>query len=55
MGFYFAVGNSAGFISSNIYPSKEAPRYIKGIVPRDSPNFYAPFLLTLSVFNKGKL
>lgn len=30
MGFFFTIGNSAGLISSNIYPSPEAPRFIKG-------------------------
>jgi dipeptide/tripeptide permease len=30
MGFYFTIGNSAGLISSNIYPSTESPRFIKG-------------------------
>lgn len=30
MGLFFTVGNSAGLISSNIYPSTESPRFIKG-------------------------
>lgn len=30
MGFFFTIGNSAGLISSNIYPSPEGPRFIKG-------------------------
>lgn len=30
MGFFFTIGNSAGLISSNIYPTTESPRYIKG-------------------------
>lgn len=30
MGFFFTIGNSAGLISSNIYPTTEAPRFIKG-------------------------
>lgn len=30
MGFFFTIGNSAGLISSNIYPTAEAPRFIKG-------------------------
>ncbi|RMZ77964.1 hypothetical protein DV738_g4159, partial [Chaetothyriales sp. CBS 135597] len=30
MGFFFTMGNSAGLISSNIYPSTESPRFIKG-------------------------
>lgn len=30
MGFFFTIGNSAGLISSNIYPTKESPRFIKG-------------------------
>lgn len=30
MGFFFTIGNSAGLISSNIYPAVESPRYIKG-------------------------
>ena len=30
MGVFFTVGNSACLISSNIYPTKESPRFIKG-------------------------
>lgn len=30
MGFFFTIGNSAGLISSNIYPTKQGPRFIKG-------------------------
>jgi len=30
MGVFFSIGNSAGIISSWSYPTKEAPRYIKG-------------------------
>lgn len=30
MGFFFTVGNSAGLISSNVYPTKSGPRYIEG-------------------------
>lgn len=30
MGFFFTIGNSSGLISSNIYPTKEAPRFVKG-------------------------
>lgn len=30
MGFFFTIGNSSGLISSNIYPAKEGPRFIKG-------------------------
>ncbi|KAF9502925.1 hypothetical protein BS47DRAFT_1356583 [Hydnum rufescens UP504] len=30
MGFFFSVGNSAGLISSNVYPSSAAPRYFRG-------------------------
>ncbi|KIW37713.1 uncharacterized protein PV06_10344 [Exophiala oligosperma] len=30
MGFFFTIGNSAGLISSNIYPTTESPRFIKG-------------------------
>ncbi|KAF9505402.1 hypothetical protein BS47DRAFT_539462 [Hydnum rufescens UP504] len=30
MGFFFSVGNSAGLISSNVYPSGAAPRYFRG-------------------------
>lgn len=30
MGFFFTIGNSAGLISSNIYPTPEGPRFIKG-------------------------
>lgn len=30
MGFFFTIGNSSGLISSNIYPTAEAPRFIKG-------------------------
>ncbi|PWN52676.1 MFS general substrate transporter [Violaceomyces palustris] len=30
MGLFFTTGSSAGLISSNIYPSKESPRFIKG-------------------------
>lgn len=30
MGFFFTVGNSAGLISSNVYPTKSRPRYIEG-------------------------
>lgn len=30
MGTFFTVGNAAGLISSNIYPSTESPRFIKG-------------------------
>lgn len=30
MGFFFTIGNSAGLISSNIYPTVESPRFIKG-------------------------
>lgn len=30
MGFFFTIGNAAGLISSNIYPTKESPRFIKG-------------------------
>ena len=30
MGFFFTIGNAAGLISSNIYPTAEAPRFIKG-------------------------
>jgi len=30
MGFYFSVGNSAGIISSNVYPSSSAPRFFEG-------------------------
>lgn len=29
-GFFFTIGNSAGLVSSNIYPTKESPRFIKG-------------------------
>jgi len=30
MGFFFTIGNSSGLISSNIYPTTEGPRFIKG-------------------------
>jgi len=30
MGFFFSVGNSAGLISSNVYPAKTAPRFFRG-------------------------
>lgn len=30
MGIYFTIGNSAGLVSSNVYPMTDAPRYIKG-------------------------
>ncbi|PWN87159.1 putative MFS nicotinic acid transporter Tna1 [Acaromyces ingoldii] len=30
MGIYFTIGNSAGLVSSNVYPMADAPRYIKG-------------------------
>ena len=30
MGFFFTIGNAAGLISSNIYPTPEGPRFIKG-------------------------
>lgn len=30
MGFFFTIGNSSGLISSNIYPTKEGPRFVKG-------------------------
>lgn len=30
MGFFFATGNSAGIVSSNVYFSTEAPRYVTG-------------------------
>ncbi|KAF9506091.1 hypothetical protein BS47DRAFT_463665 [Hydnum rufescens UP504] len=30
MGFFFSVGNSAGIISSNVYPSNTAPRFFRG-------------------------
>lgn len=30
MGFFFTIGNSAGLISSNIYPTAESPRFVKG-------------------------
>jgi len=30
MGFFFSVGNSAGLISSNVYPSSTAPRFFEG-------------------------
>lgn len=30
MGFFFTIGNSAGLISSNIYPTAESPRFRKG-------------------------
>ncbi|CAO1615864.1 unnamed protein product [Parajaminaea phylloscopi] len=30
MGLFFMFGNSAGLVSSNVYPKKEAPRYVKG-------------------------
>lgn len=32
MGLLFATGNSAGLISSNVYPSHTAPRFIEGHV-----------------------
>ncbi|KAF8572720.1 putative MFS nicotinic acid transporter Tna1 [Ramaria rubella] len=30
MGIFFSIGNSAGIISSNVYPAGDAPRYIRG-------------------------
>src|ERR1700733_5857189 len=30
MGLLFATGNSAGLISSNVYPSSTAPRFFEG-------------------------
>ena len=30
MGLFFSMGNSAGLVSSNVYPKTESPRYIKG-------------------------
>ncbi|KAF8529980.1 putative MFS nicotinic acid transporter Tna1 [Gautieria morchelliformis] len=30
MGVTFSMGNTAGFISSNVYPIRDAPRYIRG-------------------------
>lgn len=30
MGLFFCFGNSAGLISSNVYPKTDSPRYIKG-------------------------
>jgi hypothetical protein len=30
MGLFFSFGNSAGLVSSNVYPLTDAPRYIKG-------------------------
>lgn len=30
MGIFFSLGNSAGIISSNVYPAGDAPRYIRG-------------------------
>lgn len=30
MGLLFATGNSAGLISSNVYPSNTAPRFFEG-------------------------
>ncbi|GJJ11063.1 hypothetical protein Clacol_005294 [Clathrus columnatus] len=30
MGIFFSFGNSAGIISSNVYPAGDAPRYIRG-------------------------
>jgi len=30
MGFFFGMGNAAGLISSNVYPSNTGPRYIEG-------------------------
>jgi len=30
MGFFFTCGNGSGLISSNIYPTPESPRFIKG-------------------------
>jgi MFS family permease len=30
MGFFFTIGNSAGLISSNVYPTHTAPRFIEG-------------------------
>lgn len=30
MGLFFACGNSAGLIASNVYPKSTAPRYFEG-------------------------
>lgn len=30
MGIFFMTGNSAGFVSSNVYPNRTAPRYLLG-------------------------
>lgn len=30
MGLFFMAGNSAGLVSSNVYPKTESPRYLKG-------------------------
>lgn len=30
IGFFFTIGNSAGLISSNIYPKEQGPRFIQG-------------------------
>jgi hypothetical protein len=30
MGFFFSVGNSAGLISSNVYPSSTGPKFVEG-------------------------
>lgn len=30
MGIFFMAGNSAGLVSSNVYPKTDAPRYLKG-------------------------
>lgn len=30
IGVFFSCGNSAGIISSNVYPAGDAPRYIRG-------------------------
>ncbi|KAH7096100.1 putative MFS nicotinic acid transporter Tna1 [Auriculariales sp. MPI-PUGE-AT-0066] len=30
MGLFFTTGNSAGFVSSNVYPSRDSPRFFMG-------------------------